>query len=173
MENYIGVREIAATPMTRLEYNNYRGWDLPEEEKGMENDPGYLIENLNSTNSNHAGHKGYISWSPKEVFEEVYRKTEGMTFGLAIEAMKKGKLVARKGWNGKGMFVCKQVPAEIYCNIIPKMSSLPERAKGILFDRDKSIFYKNQMIIVKPDNTIDSWVASSSDTFADDWMIVD
>lgn len=172
MKNYIGVKEIEATPMTRIEYNEYRGWELPEEEKGMENDPGFLVEDLNSTNSNHAGHKGYISWSPKEVFEESYRETEGITFGLAIEALKKGKLVARKGWNGKGMFVCKQVPSEIYCNIIPKMSSLPEEAKKVLFDRDKSIFYQNQMIIVKPDNTIDSWVPSSSDVFAEDWVIV-
>ena len=28
-----------------------------------------------------------------------------MNFGKAIEAMKKGEKVARKGWNGKGMFL--------------------------------------------------------------------
>ena len=28
-----------------------------------------------------------------------------MTFGDAIEALKKGKKVTRKGWNGKGMFL--------------------------------------------------------------------
>ena len=38
---------------------------------------------------------GYISWSPKDVFEEAYRETTGMSFGLAIEAMKKGLRVAR------------------------------------------------------------------------------
>ena len=31
---------------------------------------------------------GYLSWSPKAVFEEAYRETTGMSFGLAIEAMK-------------------------------------------------------------------------------------
>lgn len=25
-------------------------------------------------------------------------------FGMALEALKRGKAVARKGWNGKGMF---------------------------------------------------------------------
>lgn len=30
---------------------------------------------------------------------------EVMNFGDAIEAMKKGKKVARRGWNGNGMFV--------------------------------------------------------------------
>ena len=28
-----------------------------------------------------------------------------MNFGLAIEALKDGKKVAREGWNGKGMFL--------------------------------------------------------------------
>lgn len=28
-----------------------------------------------------------------------------MNFGQAIEALKQGKKVARKGWNGKGMFI--------------------------------------------------------------------
>ena len=28
-----------------------------------------------------------------------------MNFGQAIEALKEGKNVARKGWNGKGQFV--------------------------------------------------------------------
>jgi hypothetical protein len=29
----------------------------------------------------------------------------GLTFGLAIEAAKKGHKIARKGWNGKGLYV--------------------------------------------------------------------
>ena len=48
---------------------------------------------------------GYISWSPTAIFDEAYRRIDAMTFGLAIEAMKKGLKVARSGWNGKDMFV--------------------------------------------------------------------
>jgi len=158
MKNYLGVKIVSAEPAIR-------GWNA-EEAKQMSAEmmeEGYKV----------VYEDGYTSWSPKSVFEKAYRVTDGLTFGLAIEAMRQGKCIARKGWNGKGMFVCKQVPAEIYCNIIPKMSSLPQKAKDILFDRDKSIFYQNQMIIVKADNTIDSWVASSSDTFAEDWQIVE
>jgi len=33
-----------------------------------------------------------------------------MTFGQAIELLKEGKKVARKGWNGKGIFIELQVP---------------------------------------------------------------
>lgn len=48
---------------------------------------------------------GYTSWSPKDIFEKAYRETSGLTFGLAIEALKKGFAVRRKGWNGKGIFI--------------------------------------------------------------------
>lgn len=95
-----------------------------------------------------------------------------LNYGQAIEALEKGECISRKGWNGKNMFICKQVPSEIYCNIIPKMSSLPQKAKDILFDRNKSIFYDSQMIIVTEDSRINSWVASSSDTFAKDYYVI-
>ena len=97
------------------------------------------------------------------------KEQELLTYGQAVELLEKGECISRKGWNGKNMFICKQVPSEIYCNIIPKMSSLPQKAKDILYSRDKSIFYDNQMIIVTEDNRINSWVASSSDTFAKDY----
>ena len=55
---------------------------------------------------------GYESWSPKDVFEAAYHETDGMNFGLAIEAAKMGKKIARKGWNGKGIYLELQVPDE-------------------------------------------------------------
>lgn len=47
----------------------------------------------------------YESWSPKKAFDENYHESSNMTFSLAIEALKKGEYVARKGWNGKGTFL--------------------------------------------------------------------
>ena len=52
-----------------------------------------------------------------------------MNFGQAIEALKQGKAVQRQEWNGKGLFVIKQVPAHITGEIIPGMQSLPDSAK--------------------------------------------
>ena len=96
-----------------------------------------------------------------------------MNFGQAIEALKEGKCVAREGWNGKGMFIFKQVPCAIDNDTIPKMQSVPDAAKEILTTRNQEpIYYSNQMVIVKPDGTIDSWVPSSSDVFAEDWIIL-
>ena len=95
-----------------------------------------------------------------------------MNFGKAIEALKEGKLVARDGWNGKGMFVMKQIPAEIGLDIIPRMQSVQQSAKDVLINRGTTLKYENQMLIIKLDGTADSWVASSSDIFAEDWIIL-
>ena len=43
---------------------------------------------------------------------ELEQGKEGV-FGQAIESLKKGKKVARKGWNGKGMFLTLQAGAEV------------------------------------------------------------
>ena len=57
--------------MNRKEYNDYRGWTVPDDENPE--DEGYLVEYVDSPNSNHPNHKGYISWSPKDVFERSHR----------------------------------------------------------------------------------------------------
>jgi len=95
-----------------------------------------------------------------------------MNFGQAIEALKQGEMVRRSGWNGKGMFVVKQIPALIGTDIIPKMQSLPQSAKDEMLARGQAIAYTNQMLIVNAEGRADSWVASSSDIFAEDWEVV-
>lgn len=70
MQKYVGSKIVAAEPMTRLEYNQYRGWELPADENGT--DDGYLVEYMDGGKSNHPNHSGYISWSPKEQFDKGY-----------------------------------------------------------------------------------------------------
>lgn len=69
-QHYIGSKIVAATPMTRLAYNQYRGWQLPDDEDGS--DEGYLVEYLDGGKPNHPDHDGYISWSPKAQFDAGY-----------------------------------------------------------------------------------------------------
>lgn len=73
---YIGTKAVNAYPMTRRHYNNLRDWELPKNENG--DDPGYLVEYMDRVeNPPHVpGFRGYVSWSPKEVFERSYRKVE-------------------------------------------------------------------------------------------------
>ncbi len=70
MKTYTGTKTINATPMTRGEYNALRGWTLPADEDG--NDEGYLVEYTDGGKANHPDFAGYISWSPKGVFERAY-----------------------------------------------------------------------------------------------------
>ncbi len=103
MQHHIGSKVISSTPMTRIEYNEYRGWQLPANEDGT--DAGYLVEYQDGGKPNDDRHTGCISWSPKAQHDAAYRPCNAMTFGLAIEALKKGLRVARAGWNGKGMWL--------------------------------------------------------------------
>ena len=64
LKKYVGVKLIEAKPMTRGDYNKYRGWTIPEDENP--NDEGYLVKYSDD----------YVSWSPKGVFDEAYREYE-------------------------------------------------------------------------------------------------
>ena len=80
MIRYIGVKAIKATPMNRKDYNDYRGWELPSDVNG--DVEGYLVEyeqSLDNPNVNHPDHFGYISWSPKDVFDKAYVQVEGIS----------------------------------------------------------------------------------------------
>ena len=172
MQKYLGVKEIIAKPMNRLEYNNYRGWELPADENG--GDEGYLVEYLDGGQSNHPDHTGYISWSPKDVFERAYRSIEGMTFGMAIEAAKKGMKIARKGWNGKDMFVVYMPP--LY---LPPFNTQGTARK--VNDRTAKWIGEDKPLNCQPyfamynaqEEWIPGWVASQSDMLAEDWEIVE
>lgn len=72
VKTYVGTKVLEARPMTRAAYNDYRGWQLPANENGA--DEGYLVEYRDGGASNDSRHAGYISWSPKDVFERTYRE---------------------------------------------------------------------------------------------------
>lgn len=113
------------------------------------------------------------------------------SIGDAVAALKDGKCVARQGWNGKGLFIFMQVPADISVQeVVPKMQSLPEEVKGVFakrfdklngpemvsFEEDqnlRTIRYRNQLAMVYPDNHIYGWVPSPSDVLSDDWGLVE
>lgn len=86
---------------------------------------------------------------------------------------KNGNIVYIGGIAFEAPFIVKQVPSHITGDIIPNMQSLPQSAKDILMSRENPhIDYINQILIIHPDGRADSWTASSSDIFADDWEIV-
>ena len=142
MKMYIGTKVIKAEPMTMKEAQKVLGRKIATLKPVTVEENGYLVEYKN----------GYKSWSPKDVFEEAYREVGSVNFGGAIYLLKAGLAVRRRGWNGKGMFIVKQVPSHITGDIIPKMQSLPQSVKDILMNRkNPHIDYTNQILIINPD----------------------
>jgi len=159
--NFIGTKIVAAQPMTRLAYNEYRGWALPANENGA--DDGYLVEYLDGTEPNMPDRAGYVSWSPKAAFDAAYRPCSAMTFGLALEALKQGKAIARAGWNGAGMFVY-LVPSNAY--------PVTTRVAADHFGRGVLVPYNAYLALKGADDTVSTWAPSCSDALAEDWFIV-
>jgi len=162
MKAYIGTKIIKATPMTRGEYNNYRGWDIPENENPE--DEGYLVEYSD----------GYQSWSPEKQFEEAYRECDKMTFGLALEALKKGKKVAREGWNGKGMYLY-LVHGRLVDVDMLQLEAYDALAKdeGAMHDTGVVQFLSHIDMRTANGDVCVGWLASQTDMLAEDWKIVE
>jgi hypothetical protein len=159
MTTYIGTKIVKGKPMNRLNYNFFRSWKVPDDENPL--DDGFIVQYED----------GYISWSPRLQFDGSYRKILGMTFGLAIEAMRKGCKVSRAGWNGKGMWVIYNPGSQgqtsamfegsVYkkhgvdeCEILPHFDMYTVNASG-----------RRAML--------PGWLASQSDMAAFDWGIVE
>lgn len=161
MEAYIGTKMINATPMTRLEYTQFRGWELPSDED--ENERGYLVEYLDGGEANTSEYEGYVSWSPKDVFENAYKASGELSFGAAIELLQQGRKVARKGWNGKGMFLFLVPGSTFNVNRPPLLGIYPEGTE---------IVYQPHIDMKTADDRVVPWVASQSDMLCNDWVIV-
>lgn len=144
MKNYVGTKFISAKEMTRGEYNEYRGASMPKDECYY--DEGYLVKYSD----------GYESWSPKKQFEDAYRECSGFTFGIALELLKKGKMVARTGWNGKGMHLFLAHGEDI------------KACTGINEECVDVICMKTAQNTV-----VFGWLASQTDMLSEDWVTVE
>lgn len=168
MKQYIGVKLINARPMTRDDYNTLRNWPTPADENGA--DEGFLVEYLDGGKANHKDFQGYISWSPKSVFENAYGPTTGMTFGLALEALKKGQKVARAGWNGKGAWLSLSGPIEGRVIGADDFWSANNRTYARQFGGAAVL----PCITMKTatGEILMGWLASQTDMLSNDWEIV-
>lgn len=154
MTQHIGVKLINAYPMTRLAYNDFRGWELPSDENGS--DEGYLVEYLDGGKPNTDRFNGYVSWSPKDVFDKAYRPVAGLSFGLAVEALKSGKRVTRAGWNGKGLWL----------ELVQKSPSVDLPYIRLIYP------VPGNGAMPYPNGARVPWAPSQTDVLADDWQIL-
>ena len=163
MQQFYGTKNIAAKPMTRLEYNQFRKWELPSNENGE--DEGYLVEYLDGGKPNVEGYAGYVSWSPKEQFDAAYKADGALDFAGALVALKAGKKVSRSGWNGKGMWLV-------------LVGGTPDAKLREGTPYEKAL--KSNIVTINPHIDMytatgqmqPGWLASQTDMLAEDWGIV-
>lgn len=83
-----------------------------------------------------------------------------MDFSRALELIKSGKRVARKGWNGRNMFLFLVPGSSFKVNRAPLLGIYPE---GTEISYHAHIDMKTAQGYVVP------WLASQADMLADDW----
>ena len=157
MPQYIRMHKVGAAPMTRGDYDKVRGWEIPANENPA--DEGYVVHYPD----------GYISWCPKAQFEASARPCDGLTFGMAIEQMKRGAKVARKGWNGKGMYIWVMPGSTIKnCQNMtdPHLAEIDKTEGEIRF-------LGSVRMRTATGDVLTGWLASQTDMLSEDWVVVD
>lgn len=84
-----------------------------------------------------------------------------MNFGHAIELLKLGCKMARKGWNGKSQYV------ELATNISYK------NANGEIINCEHEAIGNKALAFVGTSGVQIGWLASQADMLAEDWCVVE
>lgn len=157
---YIRMHQVEAEPMKFGEFKDkYPKSGGANVERGA-NDDGYVIFYRGGE---------YVSWCPKKEFEDVSRPCDGMTFGMAVEAMKRGWKVTRLGWNGKGMYIWVMPGSTVRgCNQItdPHLAAI-DKAEGEIR------FLGSICMHTEYGDGMPGWLASPGDVLAEDWEVVE
>ncbi len=86
-----------------------------------------------------------------------------LDFSVALVHIKAGKKVARKSWNGKGMFVFLVPGSTFTVNRPPLLGIYPDGTQ---------INYHAHIDIRTADGQIVPWLASQTDLLATDWQVI-
>lgn len=88
-------------------------------------------------------------------------KQATFSFSFVIDALKSGKCAARKGWNGKGMFLFLVRGETVTPTIHQRYNCQAEQPLEVL----DTIYMKTA------DNKLVPWTASQTDILANDWEV--
>ena len=88
---------------------------------------------------------------------------ETISFSAALELLKSGNKLARKGWNGKEMFLFLVNGSTFTVNRPPL---------NVIYPEGTQIDYRSHIDMRTADGSIVPWVASQTDLLANDWYQV-
>ena len=148
MEKYIGTTFVMAKPMSLRDYNTYIGLQSPKNENP--DDEGFLVRHSD----------GRENWIPKLVFNRSHHAFDGcMDFGNALNLLKMGFKMKRKGWNGKNQYIELAIGIS-YVNGDNEIVNCEHRA------------IKNKAIAFVGTSGVQiGWLATQSDMLAEDWIV--
>ena len=96
------------------------------------------------------------------------QKGNGLSFGKAIELMKQGFKVTRKGWNGKGMYLWLKPAA-----IIKSKECKDPKLKEIVDANGGEIEALGTICMKTADGKVlTGWLASQTDILSEDWKVL-
>lgn len=93
------------------------------------------------------------------------------SFGDAIKYMKRGLRVARKGWNGKGMYVF--YASDFQFGTKADLSEFNPTEDPECTEKNKVYVYDCLVLRTADKKLQPGWLASQSDMLAEDWMFID
>lgn len=108
----------------------------------------------------------YLIWMTRDTWEVVGEESVAVpsdtySFGDAINFLKAGKKVARKGWNGKNQYI------QIATGISYKAAS------GEVVNCEHDAIGNKAIAFVGTSGVQMGWLASQADMLAEDWYVVE
>lgn len=99
-------------------------------------------------------------------------KRDNMDFSDALRMLKQGKRMSREGWNGKGMFIFATMGRDV-----PISEWMAEdyahRPTPIEKDRGYVTLLPHIDMYTSDGKRCTGWLASQTDLFAEDWVIIE
>lgn len=104
-----------------------------------------------------------------------------LTFGHALDAIKRGGRAARAGWNGKNMFIFMRPGYVSDANEIQLFPSVHEAVKFYFLGKrsvnkekpvEAVVFTPYLCMKAADDSIVNGWLASQTDMLAEDWEIL-
>lgn len=103
----------------------------------------------------------------------THYKFNNMKFGEALVQLNNGLMVAREGWNGKGMFIFQQIGNTVAESFIPNFKSLPDSVKAFLQAKGGDVVFNSSLTMFTAKGEMQpGWLASQADILASDWTLV-
>ena len=142
--------------------DRFLGWPLPKDFS-----PDCYIrfdrESAERTLNRPVGTNLFTAEQAQQMFEHALFAETDIDFGMAIDALKDGKKVARAGWNGKGMWL--QL-------VEPHSNRPPSTPTAMVLSLPDDVDTLPWIGMKTADSKFVPWLASQTDMLAEDWMIV-